>query len=201
MKKHTVLHQQAVEQLLTYWSKYAKIKRSHFNWLLDHSTYHQVSTRGVLYQEGSREKNVYIVCGGLIARIYEDDASETDKIFSVALPGMALTTTEHLYSDRPSQGHIVGIRPSHILALPYETVHKYKKKDAKVAVLVDVLHSKKKKQLVQLRRLSLIQNPSERYLRFYRDMPMLRAILSQREMAMLLSISRSTIQRANRRIP
>lgn len=201
MKNQTILHQQAVELLLTYWSKYAKIKRSHFNWLLDHSIYHQVSARGVLYEEGSREKNVYIVCAGLVARIYEDDESKKDKIFSVALPGMALTTTEHLYSDRHSQGHIVGIRPSHILALPYETIHKHKKKDAKVAVLVEVLHSKKKKQLIQLRRLSLIQNPSERYLRFYRDMPMLRAILSQREIAMLLSISRSTIQRANRRIP
>lgn len=201
MKKHTILHQQAVEQLLTYWSQYAKIKKSHFNWLLNNSTYHQLSNKRVLYEEGSRDQFVYIVCDGLIARIYEDEESEKTKIISVALPGMALMTTEHLYSDRPSQGHIVGIRPSHILALPYAIVHKHKKKDAKIETLVDVLNSKKKKQLVQLRRLSLILNASERYLSFYRHMPTLIAILSQREMAMLLSISRSTIQRANRRIP
>lgn len=201
MKKATILHQQAIELLLKHWSKYAKIKKSHFNWLLNNSTYHQLSARGVLYEAGSRDKFVFIVCDGLIARIYEDEESEKTKIFSVALPGMALMTTEHLYSESPSQGHIVGIRPSHILALPYATVHKHKKKDAKVETLVDVLNSKKKKQLVQLRRLSLILNPSERYLSFHTHMPTLRAILSQREIAMLLSISRSTIQRANRRIP
>jgi|GEM_PF-2415476 len=54
MKNAPILPQQAIEMLLKHWSKYAKIKKSHFNWLLNNSIYHQLSTRGVLDEAVSR---------------------------------------------------------------------------------------------------------------------------------------------------
>jgi len=62
MKNATILHQQAIEILLKLWNKYAKIKKSHFNWLLNNSTYHQISARGVttLDFDYSYEENLKI---------------------------------------------------------------------------------------------------------------------------------------------
>lgn len=201
MINHSQLQQQAIELLIKYWSKYTKLKKSHFNWALDNSSYTFYSKGSVLYEEGSTDKYVYIVCDGLLARLHEDDESEKTNFFSIAIAGMGLMTTKHLFSASPSQGRLVALRPSHVLSIPYAAIHKRKKKDSCVEILVDVLNSKKKKQLVNLRILSLIDSPSLRYLSFCQQMPSLKAILSQREIAMLLNISRSTIQRSNPRLP
>ena len=67
MKTATILHQQAIELLLKLWSKYAKIKKSHFNWLLNNSTYHQISARGVLYEAVSRHSYAKEYCKSTLA--------------------------------------------------------------------------------------------------------------------------------------
>ena len=59
----------------------------------------------LLYYEGDNSKIVYLVNKGAIGRVTQDNLSGKRQIMTVALNGMALMTTNHLYSDTPSKGN------------------------------------------------------------------------------------------------
>lgn len=155
----------------------------------------QVKKDTALYLAGERQKNVYLVAKGMLGRIEISPDTGKRKILSVALPGMAMLTTPHLYSNTPSKGDITALRSgSTILRIPYAAIRDFKEKDPRIDTLIDVLVSKKIKQLSDLRIVTLSDTSFSRYEAFAKQMPYLKTKLTQQEQADLLGISRYTVQ-------
>src|SRR5690606_22014299 len=118
------------------------------------------------------------------------------QILSVALPGMALLTTDHLYSRTPSKGDIVVLRSnSTIIEIPYRAIKDFKEREPHIDTLIDVLGNKKRKQLARLRSVTHGHKPYLCYRHFVTQMPELFQTLKHAEVADLLGISLSTVLR------
>lgn len=184
--------------LIAFWSKYCTLQDWHIEWARTHvKVQSELKKDQYLYLQGEAQKNVYFATKGMLARTdYHPDTGK-QRILSVALPGMALMTTDHLYSHTPSKGDIVVLRSrSRIVEIPYRAIREFKEKEPHIDTLIDVLGNKKRKQMMALRRIMFEPDAFKRYLQFEKDMPQLTEILTQIEQAQLLSIGRNTVQRA-----
>lgn len=192
--------------LIDFWSKYCVLEKWHVEWARTHIRVPIGLHKGdPLYLEGEPQKIVYLVARGLLGRVQDsippDDESHPMKrqIVSIATPGMALMTTHHLYSDTPSKGDIVVMRPDTlVIEIPYMAIKIFKEQESPVDTLIDILGNKKKKQLVQLRLATHGLKPFESYLYFAEEMPELQRTLTNQEAADLLGISVDTVYRAKR---
>lgn len=183
--------------LLHYWSRYCELQPWHIDWA---RRYIQVlpllRKHQTLYLEGEKQKYVYLVVQGLLARVTMDPDSGKRKILSVALPGMALMTTPHLYSSTPSTGDIVVLRPkTTVVQIPYRAILEFKEQEPHIDTLIDILSNKKKKQMTVSSRILHERDPFTRYLLFAKDMPEIHRILMHGETAEILGISLSSAQR------
>jgi len=189
----------AIPDLLRYWAKHSSLDSFHEALLHRHAEVLQVKQGHRLQEEGIVQRNIYFVCKGLIARqIVHDDGRRS--LLTIATPHMALFTTVHPYTSRASLGEIVSILPSLVLRIPYNIVLPYRYKDPAIERLIDIFINKKKAQTDQLRLLSTLQQPTQRYIAFAKRLPDLNRLLTEQEIADLLQISRSTVQRAQRLI-
>lgn len=190
----------AFRYLMDFWSKYCPLEDEHALWVLQHATPLHLDSREYLYLSGQKQKNLYFVVRGLLARIEFDQHSDKRRILSIALPGMATMSTGHLYSHTPSHGDIVALRSNtDVLRFPYTALKEGKVKDTRIDTLIDVLNNKEKKYLSVLRRACMSNIPYRRYLQFAEHMPELRRILTHSECADLLGISLSTVHRAQKK--
>ncbi|NGF56526.1 Crp/Fnr family transcriptional regulator [Parapusillimonas sp. SGNA-6] len=182
--------------LISYWSRYCTLEPWHTDWAKQHIRVPDSLRKGqALYLEGERQKNVYLVARGLLARVRYNDKGKR-QILSVALPGMALMTTDHLYSRTPSKGDIVVLRSnSIIIEIPYRAIKDFKEREPHIDTLIDVLGNKKRKQLARLRSVTHGHKPYLCYQHFITQMPDLFQTLKHAEVADLLGISLSTVLR------
>ena len=183
--------------LLQYWQRHCTLEPWHTDWARMHIRVPDSLRKGqTLYTHGEKQKNVYLVARGLLARVRYDDRGRR-QILSVALPGMALMTTDHLYSRTPSKGDIVVLRSnSTIIEIPYRAVLEFKEHEPQLNTLMDILTNKKKKQMTAVSRIMHEADPFTRYQLFAHDMPDLQSTLTQIEQADLLGIGKNTVQRA-----
>lgn len=198
---HTIRENNSAYQfLIWFWSKHCELEESHRTWIKKHiRIYSKLKPEHMLYYEGFLDKNIFFVTTGLIGRIVENEENGRRQLINVALPGMALMSTAHLYSDTPSLGDIVVLRPdTDVVALPYQALLNYRKTERIVDTLVGMLLHKKKKQIACLLRISHAGSAFEHCLRFAKELPELYHILYQREVADLLNISRTTVQSVSR---
>jgi CRP-like cAMP-binding protein len=199
MKKNIRKNNRGLRFLLQYWQRYCTLEDWHTDWAKRHI--HVLSKRkgDILYYDGEKQKRVYLVAKGLLARVRYDDSGKR-QILSVALPGMALMTTEHLYSDTPSVGDIIVLRPDTlIIQIPYNAVLAFKEQEPQLNTLIAVLTNKNKKQMSALSRIMHEREPFRRYLLFANDMSQIHRNLTHTETAEILGISLSSSQRYYKR--
>lgn len=182
--------------LFDFWGKYHVIDNFHYQWAKDNLKV-KVVKRGE--QLGSTERHLemtYFVATGLLGRIEENPESGKRKIMSLAIPNMALMTTNHLYTHTLYPGNIVALRSGIIIMIPHHVLRQFQEHEKSIDTLIDVLNNKKKRQLALLRRAMLGYPPFERYLNFAKLLPEIRSVTTQIEQADLLGISRHTVQEA-----
>lgn len=182
---------------LHYWQQYCRLEDWHISWARQHLHVRTPLRKGtLLYQEGEKQTNVYLVAKGAIARIEYTEAGAR-RIRSVALPGMALMTTGHLHSRTDSKGDIIVLHAqTMVLEIPYRPIIEVSQYEMQAKILQSVLTTKKTKQATRLSRVLQENDPIRRYMLFNEELPELRNVLTQVEQAQLLSISRVTVQRA-----
>lgn len=190
-KKHTA----AIALLLQHWSKFGNIEPYHREWAKQYCNYFLCQRNDWVYAEGWTDELVFYVCSGILARVTYD-AQDHRHILSVGLPGMAMLSTEHLYSPTQAEGSIIALRKSTLLSIPYRAVKDLKEKEKSLDSFINALNNKKRRQLARLRSTSLITPLSQRYIQFAQRLPELRKNLTQVEQTELLAISRNTIVRA-----
>ncbi|WP_437922409.1 Crp/Fnr family transcriptional regulator [Sphingobacterium sp. LRF_L2] len=189
-------HNKGFQQFLAFWSKYAALDSFHEQWAKTHIKIIQYRKNAIVLEEGSLEDSILLVSEGMLARIEEDEEENRRKILSIALPGMALFSSWHLYSKKHINGNIVALRSSRIISISYKNLKAYKDQDKAIDILIDVLGNKKKKQMMQLRGITLGQKPFRSCIRFLSRMPQLHTLLTQQEQADLLGVSKTTLQSA-----
>lgn len=183
--------------LLAFWKKHSTIEMHHINWIKENIEIIKPLSKGdIIYLQGQKQKYVYFVSHGAIARIIYDSDYKIH-ILSIALPEMALMSTVHLFSSTPSVGNIIALHANtRIIKIPYKALKHVQQDIPEVNTLVSILNNKKKKQLAQLRILSSISSTIDRYLYFAENMKNLKASLTHKEAAQLLGISINSIYRA-----
>lgn len=183
--------------VLHYWQKYCELDPWHVQWAKQHiRVLNKLAKNEVLYYEGEKQKYVYLVARGLLARVRYQDDSYKRQILSVALPGMALLSSTHLYSRSPSRGDIIVLRPNTlIIQIPYVAILAFNQQEPQLNTLINVLTNKKKKQLSLLRIMTSIAQYDQRYEWFAHNMRELAIQLTLQETADLLGMSLSTIKR------
>lgn len=183
--------------LLAFWKKHCALEMHHIEWIKENIEINKPLSKGdIIYLEGQKQKYVYFVSRGAIARTIYDSNYKTH-ILSIALPEMALMSTAHLYSATPSAGNIIALHSNtRIIKIPYKALKHVQQDFPEVNTLISILSNKKKKQLAQLRILSSISSTIDRYLYFAENMKNLKASLTHKEAAQLLGISINSIYRA-----
>lgn len=184
--------------LIDYWQKYCTLDDWHINWARRYLTVMPRLRKGdQLYRTGEPQQYVYFVVRGMLGRTQDLPDSDKRQLLSIALPGMALMTTAHLYSPTPSQGDITVLHPQTIvIQMPYRVIKDFKTQEPQLNTLISVLANKKTKQMSALSWIMHEQDPVARYLLFARHMSDLETVLTQQEQAELLGISKNTVQRA-----
>lgn len=182
--------------LLALWGKYGELTPWHEEWARRHIEVIKVKRGDVLSWPGDRQKKVYFVCTGMLARIAEANEQHKRQIMSLALPQSALATSTHLYRNTPHEGNIVALRAGIIVAIPYKAIRAYKEDEPMVETLIDILINKKKRQLETHVQVLRTTSPFQRYLLFDALMPEIQSATSQQEQAEFLGISRRTVQEA-----
>lgn len=197
MHRNSKKHIAAAAILIQHWGKFGTLDSYHKQWALQHSDLCVYRRNDWVYAEGWSDKIIFYVCSGILARVRYDEQDDRH-ILSVGLPGMAMLSTEHLYSETQAEGSIVALRNSTLLALPYHAVKALKEEEKSLNNFISALHHKKLRQLARLRAVGRIVQPTQRYIHFAKRLPDLHYNLTQTEQAELLGISRSTISRTLR---
>jgi len=182
--------------LLDFWGKYHTIDNFHYQWAKDNLSVRTVKRGEQLNATEHHSEMTYFVATGLLARIEENPDTGKRKIMSLAIPNMALMTTNHLYTHNLHPGNIVALRSGIIIAIPHLILRQFQENEKSIDTLIDVLSNKKKRQLALLRRATLGHSPFERYLHFAKLLPEIKAATTQIEQADLLGISRHAVQEA-----
>lgn len=196
MHRNSKKHIAAVEILIQHWSKFGTLEPYHGQWALQQSDLMYCRRNEGVYAEGWTDKIVFYVCSGILARVRYDE-QDNRHILSVGLPGMAMLSTEHLYSQTQAEGSIIALGTSTVLTISYHAVKTLKETEKSLDNFVNALNNKKRRQLARLRTVGRIVEPTHRYIHFAKRLPELRHALTQVEQAELLGISRRTIQRAS----
>ena len=182
--------------LLRFWKKHCLLEKWHIDWLKQNiEVIPALSKDEILYLEGERQKNLYFVSRGALARI-RYDSNYKIYILSLALPEMAMMSTAHLYSHTPSIGNIIVLRSNtRVVRISYKAI-KSVQHIPEMNTLISILNNKKKKQLAQLRILSTINSATDRYLYFIKNLKDLKTQITHKEVVQLLGISKASIFRA-----
>jgi len=185
------------QTLLAFWKKHCAIEMHHIEWIKENVEILKPLSKGdIIYLEGQKQKDVYFVCQGAIARVIYD-LNFKMHILSIALPEMALMSTAHLFSHTPSVGNIIALHANtRIIRIPYKALKRVEQDIPEINTFISILNNKKKKQLAQLRILSSISSTMNRYLYFAENMKILKANLTHKDAAQLLGISINSIYRA-----
>ena len=185
--------------LLKFWEKHCCLDKWHIDWLKQNIEIIKPLPKGeIVYVEGERQKSIFFVCRGALARIVYD-TNQNMHILSIALQEMALMSTTHLFSSTPSSGNITALHPNtRIIKIPYSSIINYIHEVPEISTLFNILNNKEKKQLFQLRYLSSIKNPIDRYLYFNDNLKELKNSITNIQAAQLLGISIATIIRAQK---
>ncbi|PRD51991.1 hypothetical protein C5749_16980 [Sphingobacterium gobiense] len=193
-------HNPGLRALLAFWSRYCDLSPWHAQWAHQHIDVMRIPRGEVLSWSGDRTKKVYFVCKGMLGRIIDIEVNgiAKRKIMSIALPGLALTSTTHLYRNTPHEGDIVALRSGIVVGISYKAIKAFKAEEPAIETLVDILTHKKKRQLEAHIQILHSTSPFERYLLFDKLMPEIRQVTSQREQADFLGISRDTVQKAQK---
>lgn len=185
-----------LQHLLNFWGKYHLLDNFHQQWAADHLKPVRVKRGDILMPSVNSIGMSYFVATGLLARVEEDTETGKPKIISIAIPGMALMSTYHLYTIRAQPGKITALRSGIIVTIPHLALRQFHEHEKSIDTLIDVLSNKKKRQLVLLRQVMLLRSAFERYLSFVHLLPEIKALTTQIEQANLLGISRHTVQQA-----
>ncbi|WP_160069122.1 Crp/Fnr family transcriptional regulator [Sphingobacterium bovisgrunnientis] len=182
--------------LMNYWKKHCILENSHYLWIQNHiEIKSKISKNTAIHLYGERSKVVYFVCKGALARIHYDKNYKLH-IDHIALPGMALMSTIHIYSNTLSEGDIISIQPnSSYIIIKYKDIHQGIQHSPELETLINIFSNKIKKQIIALNVILHESTPLERYCRFINLLPELHQLLTQSEQSSLLNISRRTIQR------
>lgn len=183
--------------LLHFWQQYYTLEDWHIEWATQHIQVKNNLKKGTtLYYNGQMDKTVYLVARGMLAMVSYDEKGNRS-IHRLATPGMAFTTTQHLYSTSPHGMDIVVLKANTLLVqITYKHILQFKEKEPGLNTLMNVLISKKKKQITKLLCIMREQDPFARYLVFVQELPYIASQLTQNEQSQLLNISRATVQRA-----
>lgn len=190
----------AFNLLLNYWSKHRPISEEHALWLKENCTAHIVKSEQILYVEGDRQKKIYFVSEGILARRKLTPQKKKQQLLAIAPPNYGLFTTKHTHSLTPAEGDIVALRSSLLVSIPYTSLALEGFKHLGLDEFSKQLVNKKKAMLDKLRPLAFERDAMQRYLRFARDLPELCSILWQQEQADLIDVSISTVQRGFSRL-
>ncbi|WON96111.1 hypothetical protein [Sphingobacterium sp. UGAL515B_05] len=182
--------------LFDFWGKYHAIDHFHYQWVKDNLKVKIVKRGEQLSSADRHSEMTFFVAKGLLARVEENTETGKRRIMSLAIPNMALMTTNHLYTHHLHSGRIVALRSGIIIAIPHSVLRQFQEQEKSIDTLIDILGNKKKRQLVLLRQATLGYSPFERYLNFARLLPEIKAATTQIEQADLLGISRHTVQQA-----
>lgn len=186
--------------LVQYWSEHCTLKAWHEYWILKHV---QVLTllkkHDELYLTGAKDKSVYLVFRGALG-VVKPNKQGRNRISHIALPGMALMTRMDLDNGKPLSCHIVVLAAkSIILEIPFKAITAFKKQEPSIATLAQVIGQKEKEQLARLRLLDSEGRGYPAYCYFMEHLPELRGILTNQEVADLLGVSISTIERYSKK--
>lgn len=200
MKKKIRINNPGLRFLANYWEKYCTLSDWHEEWARNNITVHsKIQRNATLCYEGDKQRNVYLVARGLLARVMYNEERENRKIHSIATPGMALMTTSHLFSLTPSKGDIEILRSNTlIIEIPYRAIREFNEQEPQLNTLISVLSNKKKNLIIKLLHAKHKRKPFEVYLDYATYIPELQKILTNQESAQLLGISIDTVYRAKR---
>lgn len=189
-----------LQSLLKFWGRYCELTLWHEAWARQRIKVIPVRRGDVLSWTGDRQKMVYFVCKGILARVTETEVKDQTKrqITSIAMPGLALTSTTHLYRSTPHEGNIIALRSGIVVAIPYKTIKAYKEIEPTVETLIDILINKKKRQVETHLQILHPTSAFQRYILFDTLLPEIRNATSQKEQADFLGISRDTVQKAQK---
>ncbi|QIH35496.1 hypothetical protein [Sphingobacterium sp. DR205] len=189
-------HKAGLKLLFDFWGKYHTIDNFHYQWAKDNLKVKTVKRGEQLNSTDHHQEMTYFVATGLLARIEVNPDTGKRKIMSIAIPNMALMTTNHLYTHNLHPGNIVALRSGIIITIPHLILRQFQENEKSIDTLIDVLSNKKKRQLALLRRATLGHSPFKRYLHFAKLLPEIKAATTQIEQADLLGISRHAVQEA-----
>lgn len=195
--------QKEASRILTnHLGKFGTVLPLYKDWIEQHTKFKFYAKNTYVHEEGSTTEQVFYICSGMLARVWYEEDQKTNnikrQIFSIGLPQMGMLSTEHLYTTSPNVGHIIALRPSLVVSIPYAKVKALKENDQLFNSLMAALSNKKKRQLSKLRRIAMIKDPVSVYMEFTKLFPDLNRLLLQEEKQDLLQISRSTICRTTR---
>lgn len=107
--------------LLQFWQKHCDLEDWHHNWARQSIRVHsKIRAGSALYYEGEKQKNIYLVADGMLARVGHHQRGNR-LIYAVATSGMAMMTTAHPHSHTPGKGDILALR-SNTLSWRYPIV-------------------------------------------------------------------------------
>lgn len=186
------------KEFISFWAKYCALEEFHLRWSARNMQQILLRRNQVLYGQGDPQRYLYYVSRGMIAHIQHGNKNR--RIFSIAVRGMSLTTTTHLFSCSAVPGEIVALRSGSVLRIPYRAIHENLEQDGPINTLLSVLTNKQYRFLQLIRRSCLSDSPRERYRQFAALLPDLLQQTTQREHADLLGISRDTVQKTKKEL-
>lgn len=201
----------AITQFSAHWGRYTDLQPYQQQWLEKHVSYEIYNRNKCIYDSEWNEKRVFYVISGLVGRVQDivvpikatkkniknpPEEKIIKRLLSVGTPGMALMSTDHLYTDTQSTGEIITLRRSEVLTIDYEAIHRFMIDDNSLDGMLYALGNKKKRLMVRLRQIDAITDLQARYVRFAEILPDILGVLNQTEIQNLLGISRRTISRA-----
>jgi len=130
--------------LFDFWGKYHAIDSFHYQWAKDNLKVKIVKRGEQLNPADRHSEMTYFVAKGLLARVEENAETGKRRIMSLAIPNMALMTTNHLYTHNLHSGHIVALRSGIIIAIPHHALRQFQEQEKSIDTLIDVLGNKRK---------------------------------------------------------
>ncbi len=186
------------KSFIEFWRNYCPIEKEHVYWASSNFEFIEVKRHQILYADSSPQKNMYLVCRGILANTIHLRNKRT--ILNIAMANMALTTTTHLFSKSKVSGEIIALRSGSVLRISYSHLHTMLHMDPCIDTLISILSNKQQRFLHNIRLATSHRSPRDRFRQFANLLPEILNQTTQKEQSQLLGISRDTVQKSKKEL-
>lgn len=186
------------KSFIEFWRNYCPLEKEHVYWASSNFEFIEVKRHQILYEDSYPQKNMFLVCRGMIANIIQMKNKRT--ILNIAMANMALTTTTHLFSKTKVSGEIIALRSGSVLRISYSQLHKMMHMDPCIDTLISILSNKQQRFLHNIRLATSHGSPRDRFRQFAHLLTEVLNQTTQKEQSQLLGISRDTVQKSKKEL-